>query len=221
MNVEEQIQALQQQVAELWEIVEGLRPARGPLLFIDETATVDPSCALHTGTSTNRIFIGKQSKVLRGAEWLGTIKVGDRVFINAHSFIRPNVTIGDDVSLGQHVRLISDTHEISGGSRRTGKPSHEPIVIGRGSWIGAGVTILGGVTVGEMAIVAAGSVVNKDVPSNVVVAGVPARIVKYILDVDGVATLTAEPVQDAVPPAPGSPAAPDAPPADGIASVVS
>ncbi|MET4135694.1 acyltransferase [Pseudarthrobacter sp. PvP090] len=199
MNAEEQIQLLQGQVSELREIVDKLRPVRGPSLFIDETAVIDPTCALYTGTSTNRITVGRHTKVFRGAEWTGTISVGARVFINAHSLIRPNVVIEDDVSMGQHVRLISDTHEISAGSRRTGTPRHDPIVIGRGSWIGAGVTVLGGVTIGERSIVAAGSVVNKDVPPNVVVAGVPAKIVRYINDVDGSAVLTTEPIPDPQP----------------------
>lgn len=92
------------------------------------------------------------------------------------------MTIEDDVSLGPFVPLISDTHDISAGSRRTGTPRKHPIVIRWGTWIGAGAIVLGGVTLGSCSIVAAGAVVTKDVPDNVVVAGFPARIVGHIRD---------------------------------------
>jgi Acetyltransferase (isoleucine patch superfamily) len=199
MNVDDRLVEMQSKIDTLRGLIEAMSPVRGPRLFLDETAAIDPSCTLRTGENSNSITVGRHTKVFRGAEWLGTITVGDRVFINSHSFIRPNVTIEDDVSMGQHVRLISDTHEISAGTRRTGTPRHDPIVIGRGAWVGAGVTVLGGVTIGARSIVAAGSVVNKDVPPNVVVAGVPAKIVRYINDIDGAAVLTTEPVQSVQP----------------------
>lgn len=180
---------LRRELEELKELVSSLLPRRGPLLSIDETAVVDPSCSLLTGTSSNRITIGRHTKVFRGAEWLGTISVGERVFINAYSFIRPNVVIEDDVSIGQHVRLVSDTHEISTGSRRTGTPRHDPIRVGAGTWIGAGVTVLGGATIGERCIIAAGAVVTGNIPANSVAAGVPARVIRHIDDVDGQAVL--------------------------------
>lgn len=189
VSVENEIAELREQVAGLREMIEALQPVRGPRLFIDETAVIDPTCSLRTGENSNRITVGRHTKVLRGAEWLGVIKVGDRVFINSYSFIRPNVTIEDDVSLGQHVRLISDTHEISTGSRRTGTPRHDPITIGRGCWIGAGATVLGGVTIGERSIVAAGAVVTKDMPANALIGGVPAKVIGFYEDVDGVAVL--------------------------------
>jgi acetyltransferase-like isoleucine patch superfamily enzyme len=189
VSVENEIAELREQVAGLREMIEALQPQRGPRLFIDEKAVIDPSCSLITGQASNRIIVGPYSTVKRGAEWTGVIEVGARVFINAYSFIRPNVKIGDDVSLGQHVRLISDTHDISTSARRTGTPRHHPIVIGRGCWIGAGATVLGGVTIGERSIVAAGAVVTKDMPANALIAGVPAKVIGYYEDVDGVAVL--------------------------------
>lgn len=181
---------LRQEILELKDLVTRMSPRRGPLLFIDDTAVVDPSCTLLTGTNSNRITIGRHTKVFRGAEWLGTITVGDRVFINSYSFIRPNVVIEDDVSLGQHVRLVSDTHEISTGARRTGAPRHDPIRIGAGTWVGTGVTIIGGVSIGKRCVIAAGAVVVGDIPSNSVAAGVPAKIIRQIDDIDGKAVLS-------------------------------
>jgi acetyltransferase-like isoleucine patch superfamily enzyme len=64
--------------------------------------------------------------------------------------------------------------------RRAGAVRHDPITIGNGSWIGASATVLAGVSIGSGAVVAAGAVVTEDVPDDVVVAGVPARIVKRL-----------------------------------------
>ena len=93
--------------------------------------------------------------------------IGKNVFINHDcSFLDlGGITIEDDVLIGPKVSLITENH---------------PIRIKRNAWIGAASTILPGVTVGENAIVAAGSVVTKDVPDNVVVAGVPAKMIKKI-----------------------------------------
>lgn len=124
--------------------------------------------------------MGNNVKVFRNGEWLGPITVGDRVFINRDSYIRPNVTIGDDVSLGPFVKLISDTHEPGTRTRRTGTPIKHPIVIGEGTWIGANATVLGGVGVGRAVVVMAGSVVTRDVPDNSLVGGVPARVLKTL-----------------------------------------
>jgi acetyltransferase-like isoleucine patch superfamily enzyme len=196
VSFENQISELQKQVDELRGLVESMAPKRGPRLFIDDKAVIDPSCSLITGPASNRIIVGPYSTVKRGAEWTGVIEVGARVFINAYSFIRPNVTIEDDVSLGQHVRLISDTHDIGSDAsgRRTATPRHLPIRIGRGCWIGAGATVLGGVTIGEMSIVAAGAVVTKDMPANALIAGVPAEVKGHYVDVDGAPVLQRVPV---------------------------
>lgn len=137
------------------------------------------------------IRIGDHTRIWRGGEWTGPVNVGKRVFVNQGSYIRPLVTLEDDVSLGPFVRLISDTHAIGHRSRRTGTPRKDPIVIGQGTWIGAGATVMGGVKVGARSIVAVGSVVNKDVPDNVLVAGVPARVIRHIRDSEDFAELVA------------------------------
>lgn len=107
-----------------------------------------------------------------------SIRLGKNVFINhACSFLDiGGITIEDDVQIGPRVNLTSENHPIDPGDRKTLLP--KPIVIKRNAWIGASATILPGVTVGENSIVAAGAVVTKDVPSNTIVAGVPAKVVK-------------------------------------------
>ena len=107
-----------------------------------------------------------------------SIQIGKNVFINhACSFLDiGGISIEDDVQIGPRVNLTSENHPLDPEDRKTLLLS--PVVIKRNAWIGAGATILPGVTVGENAVVAAGAVVSRDVPMNAVVAGIPAKIVK-------------------------------------------
>ncbi|MGX9900552.1 DapH/DapD/GlmU-related protein [Arthrobacter sp. SA17] len=86
------------------------------------------------------------------------------------------MTIGTSVAIGPFVRLITDNHLLGSPTRRAGQVHSLPITIGDGVWIGASVTIIGGIHVGDGAVIAAGSVVTKDVPPNTLVAGVPAVV---------------------------------------------
>jgi acetyltransferase-like isoleucine patch superfamily enzyme len=108
------------------------------------------------------------------------ISLGKNVFINhACSFLDiGGITIEDDVMIGPRVNLTSENHPLDPSDRAT--VLLQPIVIKQNAWIGAAATILPGVTIGKNAVVAAGAVVNRDVPANTVVAGIPARIVKAI-----------------------------------------
>ena len=108
------------------------------------------------------------------------IKLGKNVFINhACSFLDlGGITIEDHVLIGPRVNLITENHPLDPADRRA--LICKPIVIKRNAWVGAGATVLPGVTVGENAVVAAGAVVAKDVSANTVVGGVPARIIKTI-----------------------------------------
>jgi acetyltransferase-like isoleucine patch superfamily enzyme len=109
------------------------------------------------------------------------IKIGKNVFINhACSFLdMGGITVGDNVLIGPKVNLVSENHPIDPTQRKSliGKP----IIIKNNAWIGAGATILPGITVGENSIVAAGAIVTKDVPDNTIVAGNPARPIKNIV----------------------------------------
>lgn len=107
-------------------------------------------------------------------------KIGQGVFINFDCTFLDlgGITIEDNVMLAPKVSLLSEGHPVDINSRQTitaGK-----IHINRNAWIGAGATILQGVTIGENSIVAAGSVVTMDVPDNTIVGGIPAKVIKNI-----------------------------------------
>jgi len=108
------------------------------------------------------------------------ISIGKHVFINhACSFLdMGGITIEDHVLIGPKVNLITENHPIDPITRRG--MLCKPILIKRNAWIGAGATILPGVTIGENAVVAAGAVVAKDVAANTIVGGVPAKLIKTI-----------------------------------------
>ena len=90
------------------------------------------------------------------------------------------VIFGDDVMLAPGVLISTATHPLDPIKRKKGLEMAHPITIGNNVWIGMGAKILDGVTIGDNAVIAAGAVVNKDVAANVVVAGVPARVVRPI-----------------------------------------
>lgn len=110
------------------------------------------------------------------------IRLGRNVFVNQGCRLDDigGIRIGDDVMLGPGVRLISSGHPLDPELRRR-QVTAAPIVIGRNVWIGAGATVLQGVTIGDDSVVAAGAVVTSDVPAGVLVAGVPARIVTPVV----------------------------------------
>jgi acetyltransferase-like isoleucine patch superfamily enzyme len=108
------------------------------------------------------------------------ISIGKNVFINFDcTFLAlGGITIEDDVLIGPKVSLITENHPLEPEYRKglVGKSIH----IKKNAWIGANATILPGVTIGKNAVVAAGAVVSKDVPDNMVVGGIPAKIIKTI-----------------------------------------
>jgi acetyltransferase-like isoleucine patch superfamily enzyme len=109
------------------------------------------------------------------------IRVGRSVFINQNCtfYDLGGLAIGDEVLIGPNVSLLTSGHPLDPAERRR-VTIGKPIAIGRGVWIGAGAIVLGGVTIGEHAVIAAGSVVTRDVPANVVVGGNPARVIREI-----------------------------------------
>jgi len=110
--------------------------------------------------------------------------VGRRVKISTHTFICEGVTIEDDVFIGHHVCFINDKYPRAVNER--GEPQTEadwtvtPTVVKRGASIGSGTTILCGLTIGEEALIGAGSVVTKDIPPGAVAYGNPARVVRSV-----------------------------------------
>lgn len=107
-------------------------------------------------------------------------KIGKNVFINFDCVFLDlgGITIEDNVLIAPKVSLLSEGHPVSPDNRQSLVPGH--IHIKKNAWIGAGATILPGVTIGENAVVAAGAVVTTDVPANTIVGGVPAKTIKTI-----------------------------------------
>ena len=111
------------------------------------------------------------------------IRVGRNVFVNQNCtfYDLGGLDIADDVMIGPNVSIITSSHPVEPSQRRATVIAR-PIVIERNVWIAAGATIIGGVTVGENSVVAAGSVVTKDVPPNTIVGGNPAKVIRSIAD---------------------------------------
>ncbi|GET21846.1 sugar O-acetyltransferase [Prolixibacter denitrificans] len=107
-------------------------------------------------------------------------RIGKNVFINfsCTCLDMGGITIEDDALIGPNVSLLTEYHPLEPSQRKA--LSVQPVRIKRNAWLGAGVTILPGVTVGENSVVAAGAVVSKDVPDNTVVGGIPAKVMKNL-----------------------------------------
>jgi maltose O-acetyltransferase len=110
------------------------------------------------------------------------LTIGENCWFNigCHFELGGAIQIENHVSLGHEVLLLSSSHEIGLSNHRAGSLFTKPIRINDGAWIGSRSTILPGVTIGAGAIVAAGSVVTKDVPANTIVAGVPAKVIRSL-----------------------------------------
>jgi UDP-2-acetamido-3-amino-2,3-dideoxy-glucuronate N-acetyltransferase len=125
--------------------------------------------------------IGEETKVGTFVEIQKNAKIGKRCKISSHTFICEGVTIEDEVFVGHNVTFINDLYPraTAGGQLQTEADWEcRPTLVKRGASIGSSVTILCGVTVGEKAIVGAGSVVTKDVPAHAIVAGNPAKVLR-------------------------------------------
>ena len=104
------------------------------------------------------------------------LRVGRRCFINSHVFIdaAAPVTLGDGVSVGHHAVFVTSGHAVGGPGFRAGDVRADPITVGDGAWIAAGVTV------GAGAVVAAGAVVTRDVPPHTLAGGIPARTLRAL-----------------------------------------
>lgn len=128
--------------------------------------------------------IGDGSKIGTFVEIQNNVTVGARCKISSHSFICEGVTIEDDCFIGHHVCFINDLYPRA--TTPTGQLQTEndwkvvPTHVGTGASIGSGAIILGGVTIGVFAMVGAGAVVTKNVAPYQVVAGVPARMLRFL-----------------------------------------
>lgn len=112
------------------------------------------------------------------------IHIGSGTFVN-YGLVALDVgriAIGDDVQIGPHVQLLTSTHPLDPRARRAKWESALPISIGDNVWLGGGVIVCPGVTVGNDSVVGAGSVVTRDLPPGVLAMGNPARVVRSLVD---------------------------------------
>ena len=129
--------------------------------------------------------IGDETSIGTFVEIQKGVVIGARCKIQSHTFICEGVTIEDEVFVGHNVNFINDTfpRATAGGALQTEADWQlVPTLVKRGASLGTGSTILGGVTIGEDAIVGAGSVVTKNVAARAVVAGNPARVLRTLPD---------------------------------------
>ncbi len=128
--------------------------------------------------------IGDETRLGAFVEVQKNAKIGKRCKISSHSFVCEGVTIEDNVFIGHGVAFINDIYPRA--TTQDGEPQTEadwkvePTLVKSGASIGSGATILARVTIGENAIIGAGSVVTRDVPPNTVVAGNPARALRRV-----------------------------------------
>jgi len=138
--------------------------------------------SIHAFVNLYGCSIGDNSRVGAFVEIQKNASIGRNVKVSSHTFVCEGVTIEDDVFVGHNVSFINDKYPRA--TTEEGAPQSESdwqvvkTVVKRGASIGTSSTILCGVTIGENAIVGAGSVVTRDVPANAIVAGNPARLMR-------------------------------------------
>lgn len=145
---------------------------------------VRPALLAHLGLEGARhALFSAEVRVLDPAR----LTVGEGAFLNREVYIDNGpVTLGRNVYMGPRSMIITAKHSLGGPELRAGDGGPEPVVVGDGTWIGAGAIVLPGLTVGPGCIIAAGAVVTKDCAPNGLYAGIPARRIRD-LDEEGAA----------------------------------
>jgi len=157
---------------------------------MDEFLSIAPSVKLGRDVKLSKFInlygceIGDETKIGAFVEIQKNATVGKCCKISSHTFVCEGVTIEDNVFIGHSVAFINDSYPrattTEGGLQTESDWKVERTLVKKGASIGSGSTILANITVGENALVGAGSVVTKDVPPNTIVAGNPAKILRHI-----------------------------------------
>ena len=157
---------------------------------MSEFCSIAPDVKLGQGVKLSKFInlygceIGDETKIGAFVEIQKNATIGQRCKISSHTFICEGVRIEDNVFVGHSVTFINDSYPratAAGGGLQTEKDwKVEQTLVKRGASIGSGSTILSNVVIGENAIIGAGSVITKDVPADAIVAGNPAKVLRYI-----------------------------------------
>ena len=155
-----------------------------PYVCISEDVKLGKDVKLSKFINLYGCEIGDETKIGAFVEIQKNASVGKRCKISSHTFICEGVSIEDNVFIGHSVTFINDSYPrattADGGLQTEADWKVERTIIKKGASVGSGSTILSKVTIGENAIVGAGSVVTKDVPPNSIVAGNPAKLLRHI-----------------------------------------
>lgn len=157
-------------------------PAEPGLCRIAPDVTLGKDVRIHAFVNLYGCVIGDETRIGTFVEVQKHARIGARCKVSSHTFICEGVEIEDDVFIGHGVTFINDRYpdavNADGGPQSEADWTVVPTVVKRGASIGSGATLLCGITIGERALVGAGSLVTRDVPPDTIVAGNPARIVR-------------------------------------------
>lgn len=152
--------------------------------LISDDVKIGDGVNIYQFTNLYGCVIGDNSKIGTFVEIQKGASIGRNVKVSSHSFICEGVTIEDEVFIGHHVCFTNDLYPRSTNPDGSVQSSSDwqvvPTIVKKRASIGSNATILAGITIGENAIVGAGSVVTRDVPANVIVAGNPAKVLRTI-----------------------------------------
>lgn len=157
---------------------------RGEFCLIAPDVVLGRDVAIYNFVNLYGCRIGDSTKIGSFVEIQKGVQIGRNCKVSSHTFICEGVTVEDEVFIGHGVNFINDKYPratASDGQLQTEADwTVERTLVRRGASIGTNATILGGITIGERAIVGAGAVVTRDVPAGAIVAGNPARVLKTV-----------------------------------------